>query len=80
MVVLIYSVRCVFGRRPVLSNLNRMSSQVGKELLICNLLVPPDVTRWNCPTVLERCKVQQVLLRRWIPEKTRFAHDDAANA
>ena len=67
---------------PVLSNLNRMSQQVGKELLVCNLLVPPELgphaPGWDSPHVLGRCKVQHVLLRRWIPEKTRFAEKDAA--
>lgn len=63
-----------------LSNLNRLSSQVGKELMTCYVLVPPadptagaaqDVVWDATPDCLRGLRVQQTLMRRWIPEKTR---------
>ena len=41
--------------------------------MICNVLVPAMATdEWDAPTVcLQKLKVQQVLMRRWLPEKTR---------
>lgn len=49
--------------------------QVGKELVVCSVLVPQDmaVREWDTPACLTRLSVQHTLMRRWIPEKTRYA-------
>lgn len=59
---------------PLLGNLNRLSSVVAKELMLCHVLVPPDLTERELahPDVVARLTVQQILMRRWVPEKTRF--------
>jgi tRNA splicing endonuclease len=56
-----------------LSCVNRLSSQVAKELMICNVLVPPLMARteWASPRCLAKLTVQHVLMRRWLPEKSR---------
>ena len=58
---------------PVLCNLNRLSSTVAKELVVCNVLVPPGLSERerSTPRVLERLSVHQMMMKRWLPEKTR---------
>ena len=57
----------------LMSNLNRLSSQVAKELVVCHVLLPPlTAQEWDSPACLSELKAQLVLMRRWIPEKTRY--------
>lgn len=57
---------------PVITNLNRLSGQVAKEVIICNVCIPHDID-FSRPSCLHELAVQQILLRRWIPEKTRYS-------
>jgi tRNA-intron lyase len=65
-----------------LANLTRLTSQVAKELVLCYVLIPPTMTEeeWESPTCLEGLTVQHTMLRRWIPEKTRYGGATPATA
>jgi len=57
----------------LLSNLNRVSGQVVKDILLLYVIVPDNITLADCatPDVLKRFTIREMPLRRWIPERDR---------
>ena len=56
--------------------LNRMGSQVAKELVLCQVLRPTlPAADLLSPGCLARYSVKPVLMRRWQPERARSRSD-----
>ncbi|KXJ11368.1 tRNA-splicing endonuclease subunit Sen2 [Exaiptasia diaphana] len=55
------------------TGLNRVSEHAAKEIMICYVLLPSGITEKELclPCCIPRFKVQEVVLRRWIPERSR---------
>ncbi|XP_067007285.2 tRNA-splicing endonuclease subunit Sen2 [Anabrus simplex] len=54
--------------------LNRLAETAGKEILLCNVVWPFNISLTevpNSPKILEKFTVQEVLLRRWISSQER---------
>lgn len=54
--------------------LNRLSEANGKDLLICQVIWPKDLTVENAkasPMCIKDFKVNVILFKRWVPEKER---------
>ncbi|XP_070533775.1 tRNA-splicing endonuclease subunit Sen2-like [Ptychodera flava] len=58
---------------PVISGMNRVTEHAAKALLFCYVLKPPNMTDQEMlsPQCLQRFKVQEMLMRRWIPSRER---------
>lgn len=58
---------------PYLFNINRMANQASKELVLCYVLRPRDLSDEDLadPSCIRRFQVQHVLARRWLPSKSR---------
>ncbi|OWF38859.1 tRNA-splicing endonuclease subunit Sen2-like [Mizuhopecten yessoensis] len=56
-----------------LAGLNRVTEQVAKELMLCYVIRPSDLTteELKSPKCLSRFKVQQITVNRWIPSQER---------
>ncbi|KAI0207413.1 hypothetical protein LSAT2_007946 [Lamellibrachia satsuma] len=56
-----------------LAGLNRMTEQVGKEVMFCYVIKPKDISPadLHSPDCLLSFKVQEVILRRWVSAQER---------
>lgn len=69
-------------RRPLswmsLSGLNRTTVNASKELLLCYLIKPSDMTEEEMatPECLKRIKVQELIVTRWVSSRERSEQDD----
>uniref|UniRef100_A0A8V1AI96 tRNA-splicing endonuclease subunit Sen2 n=1 Tax=Gallus gallus TaxID=9031 RepID=A0A8V1AI96_CHICK len=69
-------------RRPLswmsLSGLNRTTVSASKELLLCYLIKPSDMTEEEMatPECLKRIKVQELIVTRWVSSRERSEQDD----
>ncbi|XP_072454554.1 tRNA-splicing endonuclease subunit Sen2 isoform X2 [Notamacropus eugenii] len=69
-------------RRPFswksLAGLNRITANVSKELLLCYLIRPSNMTdqEMESPECLRRIKVQEVILSRWVSSRERSDQED----
>ncbi|KAI4891572.1 hypothetical protein NFI96_016571, partial [Prochilodus magdalenae] len=53
--------------------LSRTTGNVSKELMLCYVIMPPDV---STPEFLRRVKVQELIVSRWISSRERTEQDD----
>ncbi|NWU94436.1 SEN2 endonuclease, partial [Upupa epops] len=69
-------------RRPLcwktLSGLNRMTVNASKELMLCYLIKPPDMTEeeMSTPECMRRIKVQELIVSRWVSSRERSEQDE----
>nr|XP_005309127.1 tRNA-splicing endonuclease subunit Sen2 isoform X2 [Chrysemys picta bellii] len=69
-------------RRPLnwmsLSGLNRTTVNVSKELMLCYLIRPCDMTEkeMSSPDCLKRIKVQELIVNRWVSSRERSEQDE----
>ncbi|XP_032628451.1 tRNA-splicing endonuclease subunit Sen2 isoform X1 [Chelonoidis abingdonii] len=69
-------------RRPLnwmsLSGLNRTTMNVSKELMLCYLIRPCDMTEkeMSSPDCLKRIKVQELIVNRWVSSRERSEQDE----
>ncbi|XP_068550710.1 tRNA-splicing endonuclease subunit Sen2 [Anas acuta] len=69
-------------RRPFtwnsLSGLNRTTVNASKELMLCYLIRPSDMTEkeMSTPECLKRIKVQELIVTRWVSSRERSEQDD----
>ncbi|NXC18497.1 SEN2 endonuclease, partial [Corythaeola cristata] len=69
-------------RRPLswksLSGLNRTTVNASKELMLCYLIRPSDMTEkeMSTPECIKRIKVQELIVTRWVSSRERSEHDD----
>ncbi|NXI73577.1 SEN2 endonuclease, partial [Anseranas semipalmata] len=69
-------------RRPLswksLSGLNRTTVNASKELMLCYLIRPSDMTEkeMSTPECLKRIKVQELIVTRWVSSRERSEQDD----
>lgn len=56
-----------------LCGVSRVNEQAAKEVMICYVIKPLDMTKeeMSSPKCISRFKLQEVVLRRWIPERAR---------
>ncbi|XP_059384900.1 tRNA-splicing endonuclease subunit Sen2 isoform X2 [Carassius carassius] len=80
-----YSVvvdRCDESLRPFswksLAALSRTTGNVSKELMLCLVITPSDVTEdmLSSPECLKRLSVQEVLVSRWVSSRERTEQED----
>ncbi|XP_008319476.1 tRNA-splicing endonuclease subunit Sen2 isoform X2 [Cynoglossus semilaevis] len=70
------------GTRPFtwrsLAALNRITTNVSKELLFCYVVFPANLSdaELESPQCLSRLKVQEVIVSRWISSRERAEQDD----
>ncbi|XP_067854764.1 tRNA-splicing endonuclease subunit Sen2 isoform X2 [Heptranchias perlo] len=69
-------------RRPFtwmsLAGLNRTTTNVSKELLLCYLIKPSDMTdeEMTSPECMKRIKVQELIVSRWISSRERTDQEE----
>ncbi|XP_019360623.1 PREDICTED: tRNA-splicing endonuclease subunit Sen2 [Gavialis gangeticus] len=69
-------------RRPFswksLSGLNRTTTNVSKELILCYLIKPSDMTEkeMSSPECMKRIKVQELIVNRWVSSRERNEQDE----
>ncbi|NXT18996.1 SEN2 endonuclease, partial [Syrrhaptes paradoxus] len=69
-------------RRPLswksLSGLNRTTVNASKELLLCYLIRPSDMTEKEMatPECMKRIKVQELIVTRWVSSRERSEQDE----
>ncbi|XP_054640760.1 tRNA-splicing endonuclease subunit Sen2 [Dunckerocampus dactyliophorus] len=69
-------------RRPFtwrsLAALSRITANVSKELMMCYIIYPADLTEaeLDSPACLSKLKVQEVIVNRWVSSKERAEQDD----
>ncbi|NXN97636.1 SEN2 endonuclease, partial [Rhinopomastus cyanomelas] len=69
-------------RRPLcwktLSGLNRMTVNASKELMLCYLIKPSDMTEqeMSTPECMRRIKVQELIVTRWVSSRERSEQDE----
>ncbi|KAJ7316794.1 hypothetical protein JRQ81_002956 [Phrynocephalus forsythii] len=69
-------------RRPLswksLSGLNRTTANVSKELMVCYLIKPSDMTEEEMfsPECFRRIKVQELILNRWVASSERSEQEE----
>uniref|UniRef100_F7FEC2 tRNA-splicing endonuclease subunit Sen2 n=1 Tax=Monodelphis domestica TaxID=13616 RepID=F7FEC2_MONDO len=69
-------------RRPFswksLAGLNRITANVSKELMLCYLIRPSNMTdnEMESPECLKRIKVQEVILNRWVSSRERSDQEE----
>ncbi|XP_051249764.1 tRNA-splicing endonuclease subunit Sen2 isoform X2 [Dicentrarchus labrax] len=70
------------GLRPFswrsLAALSRITSNVSKELMLCYIIYPADLSEaeLDSPVCLSRLKVQEVIVSRWVSSRERAEQDD----
>ncbi|XP_051649328.1 tRNA-splicing endonuclease subunit Sen2 isoform X2 [Manacus candei] len=70
-------------RRPLswmsLSGLNRTTANASKELMLCYLIKPSDMTaeEMSSPECMKRIKVQELIVSRWVSSRERSEQDEA---
>ncbi|XP_041283500.1 tRNA-splicing endonuclease subunit Sen2-like [Onychostruthus taczanowskii] len=69
-------------RRPLswmsLSGLNRTTVNASKELMLCYLIRPSDMTaeEMSTPECMKRIKVQELIVSRWVSSRERSEQDE----
>ncbi|NXP75710.1 SEN2 endonuclease, partial [Ramphastos sulfuratus] len=69
-------------RRPLcwksLSGLNRTTANASKELMLCYLIRPSDMTdeEMSTPECMKRIKVQELIVSRWVSSRERSDQDE----
>ncbi|XP_074735840.1 tRNA-splicing endonuclease subunit Sen2 [Strix uralensis] len=69
-------------RRPLswksLSGLNRTTVNASKELMLCYLIRPSDMTEkeMSTPECMKRIKVQELIVTRWVSSRERNEQDE----
>ncbi|KAK2516697.1 Tsen2 [Columba livia] len=69
-------------RRPLswksLSGLNRTTANASKELMLCYLIRPSDMTEkeMSTPECMKRIKVQELIVSRWVSSRERSEQDE----
>ncbi|KAM6300947.1 tRNA-splicing endonuclease subunit Sen2 [Aegotheles albertisi] len=69
-------------RRPLswksLSGLNRTTVNASKELMLCYLIRPSDMTdkEMSTPDCMKRIKVQELIVSRWVSSRERSEQDE----
>uniref|UniRef100_A0A8C5IIF7 tRNA-splicing endonuclease subunit Sen2 n=1 Tax=Junco hyemalis TaxID=40217 RepID=A0A8C5IIF7_JUNHY len=69
-------------RRPLswmsLSGLNRTNANASKELMLCYLIRPSDMTaeEMASPECMKRIKVQELIVSRWVSSRERSEQDE----
>ncbi|NXA70764.1 SEN2 endonuclease, partial [Mohoua ochrocephala] len=69
-------------RRPLswmsLSGLNRTTANASKELMLCYLIRPSDMTaeEMSSPECMKRIKVQELIVTRWVSSRERSEQDE----
>ncbi|NXO21986.1 SEN2 endonuclease, partial [Cisticola juncidis] len=69
-------------RRPLswmsLSGLNRTTANASKELMLCYLIRPSDMTaeEMATPECMKRIKVQELIVSRWVSSRERSEQDE----
>ncbi|NXE67671.1 SEN2 endonuclease, partial [Calcarius ornatus] len=69
-------------RRPLswmsLSGLNRTNANASKELMLCYLIRPSDMTaeEMATPECMKRIKVQELIVSRWVSSRERSEQDE----
>ncbi|NXO51042.1 SEN2 endonuclease, partial [Aramus guarauna] len=69
-------------RRPLswksLSGLNRTTVNASKELMLCYLIRPSDMTEkeMSTPECMKRIKVQELIVSRWVASRERSEQDE----
>ncbi|XP_038004835.1 tRNA-splicing endonuclease subunit Sen2 [Motacilla alba alba] len=69
-------------RRPLswmsLSGLNRTTANASKELMLCYLIRPSDMTaeEMSTPECMKRIKVQELIVSRWVSSRERCEQDE----
>ncbi|KFQ37143.1 PREDICTED: tRNA-splicing endonuclease subunit Sen2 [Merops nubicus] len=69
-------------RRPLswtaLSGLNRTTANASKELMLCYLIRPSDMTEeeMSTPECMKRIKVQELIVTRWVSSRERSEQDE----
>ncbi|NXA90932.1 SEN2 endonuclease, partial [Melanocharis versteri] len=69
-------------RRPLswmsLSGLNRTTANASKELMLCYLIRPSDMTaeEMATPECMKRIKVQELIVTRWVSSRERSEQDE----
>ncbi|NXI10306.1 SEN2 endonuclease, partial [Irena cyanogastra] len=69
-------------RRPLswmsLSGLNRTTANASKELMLCYLIRPADMTaeEMSTPECMKRIKVQELIVTRWVSSRERSERDE----
>ncbi|NXG79739.1 SEN2 endonuclease, partial [Baryphthengus martii] len=69
-------------RRPLcwksLSGLNRTTVNASKELMLCYLIRPSDMTEeeMSTPECMKRIKVQELIVTRWVSSRERSEQDE----
>jgi len=58
---------------PQLCGVSRVSGHAAKEVMVCYVIKPSDMTKEEMmsPNCIAKFKTQEVVLRRWIPERAR---------
>lgn len=61
-----------------LAALSRITSNVSKELMLCYIIYPADLSdaELDSPVCLSRLKVQEVIVSRWVSSRERAEQDD----
>ncbi|XP_031707566.1 tRNA-splicing endonuclease subunit Sen2 [Anarrhichthys ocellatus] len=61
-----------------LAALSRITSNVSKELMLCYVIYPADLSdaELDSPVCLSRLKVQEVIVSRWVSSRERVEQDD----
>ncbi|XP_030277485.1 tRNA-splicing endonuclease subunit Sen2 isoform X2 [Sparus aurata] len=61
-----------------LAALSRVTSNVSKELMMCYIIYPADLSEaeLDSPVCLSRLKVQEVIVSRWVSSRERAEQDD----
>ncbi|NXM48522.1 SEN2 endonuclease, partial [Gymnorhina tibicen] len=69
-------------RRPLswmaLSGLNRTTANASKELMLCYLIRPSDMSaeEMSTPECMKRIKVQELIVTRWVSSRERSEQDE----
>ncbi|XP_068171854.1 tRNA-splicing endonuclease subunit Sen2 [Antennarius striatus] len=61
-----------------LSALSRITANVSKELMMCYIIYPADLSQaeLDSPVCLSKLKVQEVIVSRWVSSRERAEQDD----
>ncbi|XP_059185454.1 tRNA-splicing endonuclease subunit Sen2 [Centropristis striata] len=61
-----------------LAALSRITANVSKELMLCYIIYPADLSdgELDSPVCLRRLQVQEVIVSRWVSSRERAEHED----
>ncbi|XP_005754259.1 tRNA-splicing endonuclease subunit Sen2 isoform X1 [Pundamilia nyererei] len=61
-----------------LAALSRITANVSKELMLCYIIYPADLSEaeLDSPVCLRKLKVQEVIVSRWVSSRERAEQDD----